>query len=182
MNLDGYAERLPCGARLAELIEQVTEDLEPRDPAHQSICPYCLPALERVREAWRQVRGLADEPVLVPGDLARRVIARIRTQLGSVGLPDQERGRTRVGNRVIARLAREAARSVSDVSFASAVADDGPEGEPVTVRVRLVVAYGPTLAPVAEAVRMRVSEALMRVAGVESARVLISVEDLEESE
>jgi len=170
MNLDGYAERLPCGARLAELIEQVTEDLEPRDPAHQSICPYCLPALERVREAWRQVRGLADEPVLVPGDLARRVIARIRTQLGSVGLPDQERGRTRVGNRV------------SDVSVASAVADDGPEGEPVTVRVRLVVAYGPTLAPVAEAVRMRVSEALMRVAGVESARVLISVEDLEESE
>lgn len=182
MNLDGYAECLPCGARLAELIEQVTEGLEPRDPAHQSICPYCRAALERVREAWRQVRGLADEPVLVPSGLARRVIARIRTQLGSVTLPEEERGRTRVGNRVIARLACEAARSVGEVSFASAVAEDGSEGEPVTVRMRLVVAYGPTLAPVIKAVRTRVTEALMRVAGVETARVLVSVEDLEESE
>ncbi len=180
MSLDGYAERLPCGARLAELIEQVTEGIEPRDVAHQAICPYCQATLERIREAWRDVRGLASEAVLVPSGLARRVMARIRTQLGSVTLPHGERGRTRVSNRVIAGLAREAARSVSEVSFASAVAEDGPDGGPVTVRMRLVVAYGPTLATVSEAVRVRVAEVLLRIAGVEAARVLVSVEDLEE--
>jgi len=182
MNLDGYAERLPCGAQLAELIEQVTEGLEPRDIAHQAICPHCQAALERIRVAWRDVRGLAAEPVLVPGDLARRVMARIRAQLGSVALPDQERGRTLVSNRVIAKVARDAARSVSEVSFASAVAEGGPEGEPVTVSMRLVIVYGPTLKPVAEAVRARVAEALLRVAGLEAARVVVSVEDVDASE
>lgn len=181
MSLDGHAERLPCGARLAELIEQVTEGIEPRDVAHEAICPYCQATLERIREAWWEVRGLASEAVLVPSGLAWRVMARIRTQLGSVTLPHEARGRTRVSNRVIARLAREAARSVSEVSFASAVAED-PDGEPVTVRMRLVVAYGPTLATVTEAVRVQVAEALLRIAGVEAARILVSVEDLDEGE
>ncbi len=182
MNLDGYAERLPCGAQLAELIEQVTENVEPLDRAHQTICPHCQAALERIREAWRQVRGLAAEPVLVPSGLARRVMARIRTQLGSVALPDEERGHTRVDSRVITRVARNTARSVREVRFASVVIAGGREGQPVTVRVRLVVAYGPALAPVADAVRVRVAEALLRVVGVEAAEVAVSVEDLDESD
>lgn len=182
MNLDGYAERLPCGAQLVDLIEQVTEGVAARDTAHQAICPHCQAALKRIREAWREVRGLAAEPVLVPSGLARRVMARIRTQLGSVALPEEGRGRTRVSNRVITRVAREAARSVSEVYFASAVAEGGLEGEPVTVRMRLGVVFGPALAPVAETVRGRVTAALFCVAGVESAQVVVTVEDVEAGE
>jgi len=180
MNVDGFAERLACGTLVAELIAQVTEGAEPRDRAHQSVCPHCRAALERIRGVWREVRGLAGERVVIPIDLARRVMDRVRTQVGSVVLTEHHHGQTRVGNKVIASVAREAARSVPEVSFASAFAEGGSEGEPVTVRVRLVVAYGPALTPVAQAVRERVAGALRRLAGVEAAEIAVAIDDLDE--
>lgn len=181
MNVDGFAERLPCGTLVAELIAQVAEGAEPRDRAHQLVCPHCRASLERIREVWRQVRGLASERVVVPVDLAGQVMDRVRAQVGSVVLTEEARGQTRVGNKVIASLAREASRSVSQVSFASAFVEGGSEGEPVTVRMRLVVAYGPALMPVAQAVRERVARALRRVAGVEAAEIAVSIDDLDET-
>jgi hypothetical protein len=82
------SERLPCGTKLAALINQVAEGAPAVDPAHQAECPYCRASLGRIGELWSDVRALADAPVRAPRRLLDEVMARLSGPAGAVTLRD----------------------------------------------------------------------------------------------
>ena len=155
MALVDPSERLPCGTELAALITQVAERAPAADPAHQAECPYCQPSLERIGELWSDVRALADEPVRAPRGLLDEVMARVGGPAGFVTLRDATRGHTQVSVAVLAGVARRIAQAMPAVAFASVLAHAAGPGT-VALRVRLVVAYGPSLPVLAAAVREQI--------------------------
>lgn len=174
--MSGEDARLACGTCLLALVEQVSEGTPPADPAHQATCPHCRRALARIGSVMEDVRGLAEEPVAVPHDLARQVMRRLRGERSQIALSPSARGRTVVNESLVAQVARRAALAVPDVAFASAVVEESEAV--VRVSVRLVVAYGPSLGRIAATVRERVVVELAELTGVRVERVDVSVEDL----
>jgi hypothetical protein len=171
------SERLPCGTELAALITQVAEGAPAADPAHQAECPYCQPSLERIRELWSDVRALADEPVRAPRGLLDEVMARVSGPAGFVTLRGATRGHTQVSVAVLAGVARRIAEAMPAVAFASVLAHAVGPGT-VALRVRLVVAYGPSLPVLAAAVREQIVTHVRRLTDVRVTAVELSVDDL----
>lgn len=212
MALDEIA-RLPCGVDVARLVDQVADGLTPEDPDHQEGCPYCQGALAELRELWGDVRELAREEVPVPQRVVRRVLEQIRRERAAIGvmpalpleqvvprlvryaLLEAHRGRTRIADSVIARIARRAALDSPAVRRlgrlppgmaprlgGGSVSGLGVEvdGARVSVRVGLVVAYGYPLEGVAADARQRVIDALRALTELEVTAVDILIADLEE--
>ena len=177
MALVDPSERLPCGTALAALISQVAEGALAADRAHQAECPYCQASLERVGELWRDVRALANEPVRVPRGLLDEVMARVSGPAGAVTLRDATQGHTQISEAVLARVARQIAQEMPAVAFASVLAGAAGPGT-VALRVRLVVAYGPSLPVLAAAVRERIVTHVRRLTDVQVIEVELSVDDL----
>ena len=177
MALSDPSELLPCGTKLGALITQVAEGAPAADPAHQAKCPYCQASLRRIRELWSDVRALADEPVRAPRGLLDEVIARVRGPVGAVTLRDATRGHTRVSEAVLAGVARRIAQAMPTVAFASVLAYAAGPGT-VALRVRLVVAYGPSLPVLAAAVREQIVTHVRRLTDVQVTEVEVSVDDL----
>jgi len=175
--LTGVSTRLPCSMELAGLIAQGAEGAPAADPAHQAECPYCQAALSRIRELWSDVRALADFPVRAPRGLLDEVRARVGGADDAVTLPDATRGHTQIGERVLARVAREAAQAMPAVVFASVLAHAAGPGS-VVLRVRLVAAYGPSLPVLAAAVREQIVTHVRRITDVRVTEVDVSVDDL----
>jgi hypothetical protein len=171
------SERLPCGTEVAALISQVAEDGPAADPAHQAACPHCRTSLRRIGELWSDVRALADEPVRVPRGLLDDVMAYVSGPAGAVTLLGATRGRTQVSEAVLAGVARRTAQAVPAVAFASVLARAAGPGT-VALRVRLVVAYGPSLPAVAGAVREHIVTHVARLTDVQVTDVEVSVDDL----
>jgi hypothetical protein len=74
---------------------------------------------------------------------------------GAVTLRDATRGHTQVSEAVVAGVARQIAQAMPAVAFASVLAHAAGPGA-VALRVRLVVAYGPSLPALAAAVREQI--------------------------
>ena len=177
MALVDPSERLPCGTKLEALIAQVAEGAPAADPAHQAECPYCQASLGRMRALWSDVRALADEPVRAPRGLLDQVIARVGGSAGFVTLRGATRGHTQVSVAVLAGVARRIAQAMPAVAFASVLAHAAGRGT-VVLRVRLVVAYGPSLPVLAAAVRKQIVADVRRLTGVQVTEVEVSVDDL----
>ena len=177
MALTASSERLPCGTELAALIAQVAERAPAADPAHQATCPYCQPSLERISELWNDVRALANEPVRAPRGLLDEVIASVSRPAGAVTLRDATQGHTRISEAVLAGVARRIAQAMPAVAFASVLAHAAGPGT-VALRVRLVVAYGPSLPVLAAAVREQIVTHVRRLTDVQVTEVELSVDDL----
>jgi len=175
--LTDLSERLPCGTKLTALIAQVADGAPAVDPAHEAKCPYCQGSLGRIRELWSDVRALADEPVRAPRGLLDEVIARVSGPVGAVTVRDATRGHTQVSEAVLAGVARKIAQAMPAVAFASVLARAAGPGA-VALRVRLVVAYGPSLPVLAAAVREQIVTHVRRLTGVQVTEVEVSVDDL----
>ncbi len=174
---------LPCGVSLDDLIAQVTEGTATIDRAHQAACRYCEAALDAIAQAWEEFQALARSAVVVPEDLADRIMQRVRAMsrppVHGIVL-ESAQGDTAVADRALARLARAEALAVEHVVWASVLEARESESEPgsVVIAVRLVAEYGPDLNAVAERVREQVGAALQTYAGTPVSRVEITVDDV----
>ena len=111
---------LPCGANVDDLLEQAADghaaDLTP----HQQSCPHCQAALGEFARVWEPVHTLAAEPVSVPAALKTIVSDQIRKLIADTWytLQHTDDGAIRIAARVVATLARDAARTVPGVRVA----------------------------------------------------------------
>ena len=172
-------KRLPCGVDVEDLVRQVFEGAEPRDADHQRGCPHCQAALRRIRRAHEDMQGLAAEPVRVPGGILNAVMARIRAKTALVTVDVGTRGSTMVADRLIAEVARRAALGVEAVERAAVVAAEEDPAGVVGLRVRLIVAYGPSLPEVADAVRAAVAGDVARFTGATTRSIDVSIDDID---
>jgi uncharacterized alkaline shock family protein YloU len=183
MALDQPQGVLACGTPVDALIDQVAAGQTPLDAPHQAACAYCQAALVALGEAWGDLQAFAREPVPVPAGLSERVMARIRVLVARVGDPVVligARGETRVSERVIGRVARTAALTVPGVVLPSAlwiVVDPRDRGR-VRLGLRLVIAFGPSIETLADAVRERVGAVVSAQTGARVAAVDIAVQDI----
>jgi uncharacterized alkaline shock family protein YloU len=183
MALDETQGVLACGTPLEVLIDQVAEGQTPLDGAHQAACVYCQAALVALGDAWGDLQAFAREPVPVPVGLSERIMSRIEALIARIGdavVLIDERGETRVSERVIARVARAAALTVPGVVLPSAmwiVVDSRDRGR-VRLGLRLVIAFGPSIEALADAVRERVGAVVSAQTGARVAGVDIAVQDI----
>jgi uncharacterized alkaline shock family protein YloU len=178
-------ERLPCGVRLEQLLAQVAGDERPTNEGHQSTCPYCQTALRRLQQGWDDLAELTKQPLSVPGGLTAQIMARIRmlaAQAADFILLGHPRGETRVSHVVIARIVQRVASAVPGVVFASvrAEADEPPQPDRLSVRIQLIVSLGPSLPPLADAVRRTIQHKSPRLTGASIDRIDITIRDIVE--
>jgi uncharacterized alkaline shock family protein YloU len=183
MALDEAQGVLVCGTRLEVLIDQVAEGHAPSDGAHQAGCAYCRAALVALGEAWGDLQAFAREPVPVPVGLSERIMSRIGALIARMGdavVLIGERGETRVSDRVIGRVARAAALTVPGVVLPSAmwIGVDPRDRGRVRLGLRLVIAFGPSIETLADAVRERVGAVVSAQTGARVAAVDIAVQDI----
>lgn len=170
--------QLACGGELVALAAQVFDGASPVDGEHQRSCAHCQAALRRIRAAARDVQGLAAEPVDVPPRLLRAVMARLRAAPALVTVDVRTHGVTMVADDVIAQVAVRAALTVDGVGYASVLASEPTTGGTVGLRVRLVVAYGPSLYAVADGVRAAITADVARLTGAALESVDVAIDDL----
>ena len=174
---------LPCGMPLEDLLEQVTETAAPANPEHQSSCPYCQTALRRLRRGWADVTDLASQPVRVPSGLTLQVMTRVRAlaaQAADYLLLGCRRGDTLISHSVVGRIVQRLARTVPDVTFASARVEPPYPSQPdrLDLSIRLVVTLGPSLVRVADSVRETVRQYTLRLTGARVDRIDITIDDI----
>jgi len=180
MAVNGDVAALPCGTRPQTLVTQVFEAEPPPAArlAHQATCPHCQASLASLRALRHDAEAVAAEPVAVPPDFARRVMARVRGATSGIRVSTEPLGSTTVNEELVARMARLAAMEVPYVTFALAEVDATQPVDGLTFSVRIVVAYNVGLREVAAAVRERVGREVRRTAGLPVARVDVLVEEL----
>ena len=176
-------ERLPCGTHLEQLIVQIADREPPIDPRHQADCPYCQATLRRLRTGWADLRGLTAEPVPIPADLTVRIMSRVRAlarQTAGALVLGTPRGETRIAHRVVTRSIQRIALAVPGVVFASvrAIAPHPPDPALLSVSIRLVVAFGPSVAATANAIRTLIDRRIPGLTGGRIARIEILVDDI----
>lgn len=131
MSAGKQVERLPCGAELAALIDQVAEGLPPERSGHQQGCRQCRAALGELEQLWGVVREVAREDIFRPPGLVESVVRRIRSELRALGqlvplesvVPRLVRhallagpgGVTRIADTVVARLVARVVRDAPGV-------------------------------------------------------------------
>jgi uncharacterized alkaline shock family protein YloU len=111
---DGAVARLACGADVDELLEQAAHGRAGQLTDHQRGCPHCQAALREFSRVWEPVRDLAAEQVSLPVAVRTAVAGQIRKLTGDAWytLELAKGGAIRVAARVVARIARDAARQV----------------------------------------------------------------------
>jgi uncharacterized alkaline shock family protein YloU len=190
------AERLPCGAEVAELIEQVAAGRGDQRSDHQVTCPHCSTLLPELDRLWAPIRAFTREQVAPPPGLVASIISQVRRLVTAawLGLRTGARGTTRVARWVVARIASLAAREVPGVHQAlSHVADVEPAPDTgdrhrrdaadlgtgrTAISLDLVTEYGESIPAIAQAVRHTVTKRIQDLTGLEVTEVNITVDDI----
>ena len=175
--------RLPCGDDLEQLVAQIADSEPATDAAHQARCPYCQATLRRMRDAWEDVHTLATQPVPIPPTLTAQIMARVRilarhaTDSILLGHP---RGETRISHALVGRVTARLALGVPGVTFASArpIPHQPPDPRRLSVTIRLVVAYGPTIDAVVQTVRAIIDRHVPALTGAQLTHIDITIEDI----
>jgi len=175
---------LPCGVRLGDLLEQVADGVAPVNPKHQSSCPYCQTALRRLRRGWADVTDLASEPVSVPSGLTAQIMRRVRAlavRATDYLLLGQPRGDTLISHAVVGRIVQRLARTVPDVTFASAQVKprNPPQPDRLDLSIHLIGTLGPRLPRLADSVRLTVRRHTRRLTGAQVERIDITIDDVD---
>ena len=199
--LSGANTRLACGAEVDELLEQAADGHASQFTRHQQDCRYCQAALREFGQVWEPVRRLAAERVAVPATLKTAVASQIRKLVADVWYTLQlsDGGVVRVAARVVARIAREAARDVAGVRVAFGRSTHsrmaglveratlrhrhpnaavGVLGRTAVVDLAIAVQYGDQLDAVAREVQRRTVAELRRNVGLQDVRVNVTVDDV----
>jgi uncharacterized alkaline shock family protein YloU len=199
--LDGTSGKLACGADIDELLEQAADGHAGQLTEHQRHCLHCQAALQEFSRVWEPVRRLAAESVTVPAALKTAVFSQIHKLVSDVWytLHLADGGALRVAARVVARIAREAARNVPGVRVAfgrsthSKFADlaekatlrhrhphaaVGVLGRTAVIDLAIAVQYGRQLDAVAREVQHRAIAELRTQAGLQDITVNVTIDDV----
>jgi uncharacterized alkaline shock family protein YloU len=199
--LDGSGGELACGAGLDELLEQAADGHVGQLTEHQRHCPHCQAALQEFSRVWEPVRRLAAEPVTVPAALKAAVASQIRKLVPDVWytLHLADGGALRVAARVVATIARDAARNVPGVRVAfgrsthSKFADlpekatlrhrhphaaFGALGRTAVIDIAIAVQYGQQLDAVAREVQRRAIAEVRTKVGLQDITVNVTIDDV----
>jgi uncharacterized alkaline shock family protein YloU len=202
-------DRVPCGAWLDDLLEQVADGTPRADPAHQEACRHCREALAELAELWIPVRRLAAVNVTAPSSLTSAVMERVHAMAahGWHAVLTGQSGVTRVAAWVVAVIARRAAARVPGVGTVlgqvtppatalgqvhaeypqdqpsraqrAAAAGIGVAGRPVVVCIAVTAAVGTPLPALAEQIRRRVDVEVRTMTGLSVSGVDVEVTDLD---
>jgi uncharacterized alkaline shock family protein YloU len=199
--LDGSVRHLACGGDIDELLEQAADGRAGELTDHQRDCPHCQAALREFSRVWAPVRDLAAEPVALPAVVRNAVASQIRKLTADVWytLELVEGGAIRIAARVVARIARDAARQVPGVrvvfgrsthgKIAGLVeaatlrhrhphAAVGVLGRTAVVNLAVAADYGQELNAVGRAVQRRAIAELRSKTGLKDVSVNVIVDDV----
>jgi uncharacterized alkaline shock family protein YloU len=192
---------LPCGRRVDELLEQVAQGRGGQRDAHQADCPHCQATLVELGRLWAPVSRDAAAPLSPPEGLVAAVMQGVRRSVADVWYTFElaDGGAIRVATRVVAVIARDAARRVPGVRAAlgrstairlaqlverSTLRHQHPHsavgvlGRTAVVDVALAVEYGPAMQQLAQQVQAEVGRALREGIGLEMVTVNVTVDDV----
>jgi uncharacterized alkaline shock family protein YloU len=195
--LSGTVRHLACGADVDELLEQAADGHAGQLTGHQRHCLHCQAALQEFGHVWEPVRSLAAEHIAVPAALKTAVTRQIRKLISDVWytLQISDSGTIRIAARVVATIARDAARSVPGVrvafgrsthSTAAGLAERatlrhrhphaavGVLGRTAVVDLAIAVQYGDQL----DTVQNRAIAELRTKAGLRDVTVNVTVDDV----
>jgi uncharacterized alkaline shock family protein YloU len=191
--LNGTTSRLACGADIDELLEQAADGHADQPTEHQHHCLHCQAALREFGRVWEPVRHLAAEHAAVASQI-RKLIADVWYTLQ---LSDS--GAIRIAARVVARIARDAARNVPGVRVAfgrsthsktAGLAEKatlrhrhphaavGVLGRTAVIDLAIAVQYGDPLDAVAREVQLRAVTELRSKVGLQDVTVNVTVDDV----
>ncbi len=198
---DGAVSHLACGADVDALIEQAANGRAGQLTDHQRGCPHCQAALREFSRVWEPVRDLAAEPVSLPaavrGAVARQIRKLTAEPWHTLDLADG--GAIRIAARVVARIARDAARPVPGVRVAFGRSTRpriagraeaatlghrhpheavGVMGRTAIVDLAITVQYGQELDTVGRRVQERAIAALRNNAGLRDVWVNVTIDDV----
>jgi uncharacterized alkaline shock family protein YloU len=192
---------LACGTDIDDLLEQAADGHAGQLTDHQRRCPACQAALQEFSRVWAPVRSLAAEHVAVPAALKTAVASQIRKLVADVWCTLQlsDGGAIRIAGRVVATIAREAARNVPGVrvafgrSASSTAATPagrttlrrrhpqaaaGVLGRTAVVDLAIAAHYGSRLDAIACEVQQRAIAELRANAGLQNVTVNVTVDDV----
>jgi uncharacterized alkaline shock family protein YloU len=198
--LSGTTRHLACGADIDELLEQAADGHARQLTGHQRHCLHCQAALPEFSRVWAPVRSLAAEHVAVPAALKTAVASQIRKLIADVWYTLQlsDSGAIRIAARVIATIAREAARTVPGVRAAfgrsihsatagpaeSAILRHHPHaaagvlGRTAVVDLAIAAHYGSQLDAIAHQVQQRAIAELRAKTGLHDVTVNVTIDDV----
>lgn len=194
-------QELACGRSADEIFEQAADGRADALDQHQQHCPHCEAALIEFVRLWSPVIALTREPVVAPQQLRRAVLDQIDKLVQDIWYTLQltEGGAVRVAARVVATVARDAARLVPGVRVAfgrsteSAVANlvekatrrhrhphaaVGVLGRTAVVDLAVAVTYGDPVDTVAREVQQGVMRELQDNIGLQSITVNVTIDDV----
>ncbi len=199
--LSGTTNHLACGASIDELLEQAADRHAGQLTDHQGHCLHCQAALQEFSRVWEPVRSLAAQHVAVPAALKSAVVRQIRKLIADVWytLHVSDSGAIRIAARVVATIAREAARNVPGVRVAfgrSTLRENADPAEKGTLRHRhphaaagvlgrtavvdlaIAAEYGAQLDAIAREVQQRAIAELRAKTGLHDVTVNVTVDDI----
>jgi uncharacterized alkaline shock family protein YloU len=201
--LSGTTRHLACGANIDELLEQAADGHAGQFTDHQRRCLHCQAALQEFSRVWAPVRSLAAEHVAVPAALKTAVASQIRKLIADVWYTLQlsESGAIRIAARVVATIAREAARNVPGVrvAFGRSIhrttagpaenatlrhhhhhphAAAGVLGRTAVVDLAIAAHYGSQLDAIAHEVQQRAIAELRAKTGLHDVTVNVTIDDV----
>jgi uncharacterized alkaline shock family protein YloU len=193
--------RLACGADVDELLEQAADGQAGQLTAHQRACPHCQAALQEFSRVWEPVRRVAAQPVPFPAAVRNAVARQVRKLTADVWytLDLADGGAIRIAARVVARIAREAARKVPGVRVVfgrsthartAGLAETatlrhrhpnaavGVLGRTAVVDLAIAAEYGQELDAIARNVQQRVTAELRSQTGLRDVLVNVTIDDI----
>jgi uncharacterized alkaline shock family protein YloU len=198
---DGAVPPLACGAHVDELLEQAAHGRSGQLTGHQRGCPHCQAALREFSRVWEPVRDLAAEQVSLPAAVRTAVFGQLRKLTADAWytLELADGGAIRIAARVVARIARDAARQVpgARVVFGRSTRPRiagraeaatlghrhpneavGVMGRTAVVDLAVAAEYGQELDAVGRGVQERAIAALRDKAGLKDALVNVTIDDV----
>lgn len=192
---------LPCGAEVDLLLEQVADGHDGDLTAHQRQCVHCQAAIGELTALWEPVAASAGNPVPAPPGLTAAVMSQIRVLVRDVWytLQSTDLGSIRVAARIVAALARDAARMVPGVRVAlgrsthstlAAQAEHatfghrhphaavGVLGRTAVVDLAVAVSYGDPVHEAAKDIQQNVIAALRASLGLTTVTVNVTIDDI----
>jgi uncharacterized alkaline shock family protein YloU len=192
---------LACGAEVDLLLEQVADSRGANLDAHQNECVHCQAGIAEFTAIWEPVTELASVSVPAPPGLTTAVMSHIRLLVQDVWytLQTTDLGAIRIAARIVAALARDAARMVPGVRVALGRSSHGrlaalteratfghrhPHaavgvlGRTAVVDLAVAVSYGDPVHEVAREVQRQVIASLRDQLGLKSITVNVTVDDI----
>lgn len=192
---------LPCGSEVDLLLEQVADGRANDLDDHQRSCVHCQAAVTEFAALWGPVQELAAQPVAVPPGLAAAVMSQIGNLIRDVWytLETTDAGSIRIAARIIATLARDAARIVPGVRVAlgrsthtrpAVIAERatrshrhphaavGVLGRTAVVDLAVAVSYGDPIHQIASDIQHQVIATLRHDIGLQNVTVNVTVDDV----